>query len=75
MSTFDYQQHVEEFIPEWWNDGRVDPLGGRYTWEIRHVSDCCNVILDPLHVDHEMCPDCGEHCIPQEQEYPVRRSV
>ncbi len=26
------------------------------------VSDCCNVEMSGVHVDHGLCPRCGEHC-------------
>lgn len=26
------------------------------------VSDCCGVEMDPIQVEHGICPQCGEHC-------------
>lgn len=26
------------------------------------VSDCCGVEMDPVQIEHGICPRCGEHC-------------
>lgn len=25
-------------------------------------SDCCGVEMDPIQVEYDICPRCGEHC-------------
>jgi len=37
------------------------------------VSGCCGSYLDPVQVDHEVCPDCGEHCEIENQEWILPR--
>lgn len=26
------------------------------------ISDCCGVEMDPIQIEHGICPCCGEHC-------------
>ena len=38
-----------------------------YTWlpsdlAIIYTSDCCGAYLSDAHVEHGLCPECGDHC-------------
>ena len=30
--------------------------------DILIVSDCCGAEMTPIHAEHGVCPQCGEHC-------------
>jgi len=46
-----------------------------YTWlpsdAIIYTSDCCGAYLADAHVEHGLCPECGEHCEVNKEEILV----
>jgi len=39
--------------------------------EIIYTSDCCTAYLSDAHVEHGLCPECGDHCEVNKEEILV----